>query len=63
MMSNALTRERFVRKAANDVEMDVRDGLPRDFSDIPANIVALWLGFIQVAFSNLQESEGVRPFL
>lgn len=26
-MSNALTRGWFVRKAANDVEMDVRDGL------------------------------------
>ena len=53
MMSNVVTRERFVRKATNDVEMDVREGLPCYFTDIPANIVALRLGFIQVAFSHL----------
>jgi hypothetical protein len=34
MMSNAVTRDRFVRKAANDVEMDVLDGLPCYFTYI-----------------------------
>ncbi len=37
-----------------------RDGLPRDFSDIPANIVALWLGFIQQPLAISKESEGAR---
>lgn len=54
-MSNAVAGKRLVGKMADDMEMGVLDSLPRDLADIPADIVAVRFGSIEMGASTLQD--------
>ncbi len=62
-MANAVTGKRLVGKTTDDMEMGVLDSLPHDLADIPADIIAVRLGTIEMGASVLQKVESVKPFL
>lgn len=63
VMAYSLPRERLVRKPSDDVKMDMWNGLPRNLSDIPSDIITSRPLLIEDQLGSAEKIECVEPFV